>query len=165
MKKSILFVTMCLFCQIQILAQKWSIDEHEADELRGSESYTSYCYDDENENSFVFWSNSDKNFRIITNSGVFDYKSSFAGKIHTRLMNVVVGIYDTQDKLIEKYETKIEVADDIKMASKPWATKKAKKILEYIKEQQGYIRILASIYGSNLPFEIKVPCLKNQLST
>jgi hypothetical protein len=93
---------------------------------------------------------------------MFDYKSSYAGKIHTRLMNIVVGIYDTQEHLIEKIESKIEVADDIKMASKPWATKKAKKILAYLKEQQGYIRILAPLYSNNLPFEIKVPCLKNQ---
>ena len=38
-----------------------------------------------------------------------------------------------------------------------------KKILNYLNESEGYVRIIGPLYGTLGSFEIKVPCMKKEL--
>jgi len=134
----------------------WHSTVFKADELKGTESYISYMYEDEGENSFIYWSNNDQNFRIISGSHIFDYNSS-------KLITVTIGLYSSDDKLIDKSNTTLLVSrDNSHFASVP-GKKVGKKVLNYLNEDEGYIRIIAPLYGTLVSFDIKVPCMKKEL--
>lgn len=144
---------------MQSMAQKWEINNHEGDELRGTKSYMSYSYTDERGNSFIFWSNSNS-FRITTENGVFDYTISRLGNIDYRKLKITVGYYDNNETLVNKKDIELLVEDNAQFASKPLSGQK--KLIKYIKEEKGYVRILAPLYAKNIPYELKIPCLNNQ---
>ena len=157
--KKLLLLFLCTAFQMQSMAQKWEIDEHQGDELRGTESYFSYSFTDEQGNSFIFWSNSNA-FRIITGNGVFDYTTSRSGNLAYRKLKITVGYYDNNGALVNKKNIQLLVEDNAQFASKPLSGQK--KLIQYIKEEQGYVRILAPLYARNIPYELKIPCLNNQ---
>lgn len=162
--KTKVFILLALLFSINISAQEqkgWEVSHYEGDELRKVEAYDSYMYTDENGNSFVFWSNSKDNFRIISNSGIFDFETSVYGnKVYRRVKNVTIGYYDDNDKLIDKGKTGMDVADGQEGQAESPYLKTGKKVIKYLEQNSGYVRIVAPIYGSNVPFDIKVPCRK-----
>lgn len=64
-----------LFCTTYIItsAQNWVSTDHKPDELAGTKAYTSYMYTDSIGNIFVYWSNSNADFRIVCAKGIFDF--------------------------------------------------------------------------------------------
>lgn len=54
--KKLLFIGAMLFFTMQTFAQEWSSTLHKADELRGTKEYVSFMYEDEEKNTFIFWS-------------------------------------------------------------------------------------------------------------
>jgi hypothetical protein len=90
------------------MAQEWTITEHKADALKKQDAYTSYKFDDENGNSFVYWTWSfkDGDFRIVNSSShIFNYESSDTGKI----MRITIGFYDSQDNLVDNSNIKMKI--------------------------------------------------------
>ena len=77
--KKVIFVCMMLLASVQLFAQSWKTTEFKADELKGTQAYTAYIYNDEKGNSFIYWSNTEKRIRIINKNGIFnaDYNCFF----------------------------------------------------------------------------------------
>ena len=149
----------------------WVITKQEADELKGNEAYTSYMYNQPGEGSFVFWGFEEYQFRIISENGVFNYESgynqysgSYSGE------SVTVGLYDGNDKLIEKFNMWLD-RDKSKSGtflntrnagtmSNPIGQKgKVKKIFKHLQGNCGYVRIVAERYNHS-DFDIKIPPIK-----
>lgn len=150
--KKILFILMMFCAVISINAQEWTSTDYEADELKGQESYTAYNFTDES-GMFVYFSNYDDYYKICTLDGIFDYK----GRYHQ--LKVIIGFYDENDKLVEKFNDWIYVKEDnSKIAGA--SGKKSKKVITYIKQNMGYVRFIAERYGRT-NFDFKVPCLNN----
>jgi len=148
MKKIFIFSIMCLFA-VFANAQGWTSDFHEADELKGQKAYTCYSFTNET-GMFVFFSDPDDLFKIATFDGFFDY-----GRYHTT--HVIIGLYDEDDKLIDKIDYWIYVQKDNSSIAFDNG-KKPKKVINYLKQNKGYIRIIADRYGKS-SFDFKVPCL------
>ena len=135
----------------------WSSNGHKGDELKGTEAYFSYTYEDAEGNNFIYWSNSDYNFRIISHSHIFDYN------IYDQI-GITIGFYSADDKLIEK-KTNMRLyvsSKEAHFASLP-AKKIGRKVLQYLNENKGYIRIIAPLYGTIANFDIKIPCINKEL--
>ena len=97
MKKVIVLIIMlatavCSFAQVG-----WRTEVHHADELKGTEEYTAYIYTDSKGDYIVLWSNTDEDFRIVSNRHIFNYNSG-----GTKWFSSTVGLYDENGKLIEK---------------------------------------------------------------
>ena len=149
----------------------WVITKQKADELKGNEAYTSYMYNQPGEGSFVFWGFEEYQFRIISENGIFNYESgynqysgSYSGE------SVTVGLYDGNDKLIEKFNMWLD-RDKSKSGtflntrnagtmSNPIGQKgKVKKIFKHLQGNCGYVRIVAERYNHS-DFDIKIPPIK-----
>ncbi len=152
MKKRFLIIFLSVVgFSINTMAQKWFVNEHEADALKKKEAYSSYRYEDENGNNFVYWSYSLKSgdYRITTSSDIFDYNQN-------RFMDITIGLYDIQGNLVDKIKDKAKVEDGANFAKSC-----KKKIIKYLNEQEGYIRIIAPLYGTTADYDIKVVCHKS----
>jgi len=134
----------------------WSSNEHKGDELKGTESYYSYKFEDSEENDFIYWSNSDYNFRIISGSHIFDYSSS-------KMISITVGFYSIDDNLIDKGTTTLVVSSENSHFAEVPGKKIGRKVLKYLNENEGYVRIIAPLYGTLASFDIKIPCMKKEL--
>jgi hypothetical protein len=149
----------------------WVITKQEADELKGNEAYTSYMYNQPGEGSFVFWGFEEYQFRIISENGVFNYESgynqysgSYSGE------SVTVGLYDGNDKLIEKFNmwldrdksksgTFLNTRNAGTMSNPVGQKGKVKKIFKHLQGNSGYVRIVAARYN-HADFDIKIPPIK-----
>ena len=149
----------------------WEITKIEADELKGNESYTAYKYYQPGEGSFIFWGFNNYQYRIFSDSGIFNYDSgynryfgSYSGE------TVTVGLYDGNGNLIEKFNMWLDKESDKGgsylrtrnaggMSNPVGQKEKVKKILNHLKGDSGYVRIIATRY--NRPdFDIKIPPVK-----
>ncbi|MCR4836019.1 MAG: hypothetical protein K5899_06500 [Bacteroidaceae bacterium] len=154
----LLFLSLVGLCT-NIMAQKWIVKEHEADALKKQKAYTSYKFEDANENAFVYWTWSlkDGDFRIVNSSQqIFDYNDK-------RIMEITIGFYDNQDNLLEKTKTRMKVEEDPQFASvlNVLSNKTCKKVIKFLNEQEGYVRIIAPLYLTATDFDIKVLCHKS----
>ena len=147
---------------LNAMAQKWTVIEHEADALKKEKAYTSYRFEDANENLFIYWTWSLKNgdFRIVNSSShIFDYRE----RNNNKIMEITVGFYDSQDNLINnsKINMKVEKDPQYAIVLNTLTNKTAKKLIKYLNEEEGYIRIIAPLYGTNTDFDIKILCHKS----
>jgi len=149
----------------------WVITNQEADDLKGNKAYTSYIYNQPGEGSFVFWGFEEYQFRIISENGVFNYESgynqysgSYSGE------SVTVGLYDGNDKLIEKFNmwldrdksksgTFLNTRNAGTMSNPVGQKGKVKKIFKHLQGNSGYVRIVAARYN-HADFDIKIPPIK-----
>lgn len=155
MKKYLLFI-LTMFCFTSVYAQ-WSTTHHEADQMKKMEAYDSYSYTNEVGDKFIFWSNSPKNFRIISSESIFNYNGN------ARWVNLEIGFYDENGNFIEKIVTNGRADNDEPSRLENMSfTKGAKKIISYIKEQKGSVRFLAPLYGVSSGFDFTIPCMKNK---
>ena len=169
MFKKILSVALLAFVfATSVNAQRWEHSVTEADELTGETAHESWIYTDEKGNSFVMWSDESENFRVISSTAIFNY----IGDI--RSVMATIGYYDMNNKLIEKNDIQLLVAEgqanqaepNMNSLTRPFPNKKrTRKLLETLQKSQGYVRILVPLYGTNAKFDIKVPCLMNPQST
>lgn len=160
-------VIVCTFA-FNAQAQKWEHFVTEADELIGEVGHESDMYTDETGNVFVMWSDESENFRVISGTSIFN----FVGDI--RSVMATIGYYDMNNKLIEKNDIQLLVSEgqanqaepNMIPMIRPFPNKKrVKMLLDYVQNKQGYVRIIAPLYGTNAKFDIKIPCLKNPKPT
>ncbi len=160
-------VIVCTFA-FNAQAQKWEHFVTEADELIGEAGHESDMYTDENGNGFVMWSDESENFRVFSGSSIFDFVGDY------RTVMATIGYYDTNNKLIEKNDIQLLVSDGRATQAEPNMIpmirpfpnkKRVKMLLDYVQNKQGYVRIIAPLYGTNAKFDIKIPCLKNPKPT
>ena len=115
MKFKILFLcVLALASFTKVDAQKWTTQHFDGDELRKQEAYDAFNYESESGDNFIYWSNSDKDFRIINNSiaAPFDFRAisvPFTVELTNVLKHVKVGFYDENGKLKESAETEMIV--------------------------------------------------------
>ncbi len=152
--KKVIIICMLIIASVHTFAQSWKTTEFKADELKGTEAYTAFTYNDESGNSFVFWSNTDKAIRIINEEKLFD--SNMNGEIWVK-----VGFYDDTDKLTQKKDMVFKMINGTYSIAETRYKKEAAIILKYLKEEKGYIRFIAPQYQTVATWEIKVPCLNN----
>lgn len=156
MRKYILS-TILLISALTAKAQSWTSKHHDADQMKKTEAYDSYSYTDKNGNMFVLWSNSTKNFRIISNESIFNYNGD------GYWVKLEIGFYDTKGNLLEKIRTNGKAdKDEPSRLENMSFTKGAKKIISYIKEQKGSVRFLAPLYGRSSGMDFSVPCMNNE---
>lgn len=165
MKKIILSL---VFAMVSIISfgQVWTSTNYEADELTNTEAYTAYTYSSE-VGHFIYWSNKPDQFRIISNSAIFNYNSGYSKYAgHYCGFNIMVGLYDKNDNLIDKFTMWLdcpssdgkptfgETRNMGKMFNPVGQAKKCKKIFSHLKTT-GYVRIVADLYGTG-KFDMKI---------
>ena len=145
-------------------AQKWEHYVIEADELLEVKGHESDVFTDEAGNVFVMWSDEDLNFRIISATSIFDYMGDI------RSVMATIGYYDMNNKFIEKNDIQLLVSEgqgnqaepNMIPMMRPFPNKKrVAELLQFVRESQGYVRILVPLYGTNTRFDIRIPCLNN----
>ena len=153
---SVAFI-VCAFA-FNAQAQQWEHFVTEADELLGETGHESDIFTDENGNSFVMWSDESESFRVFSATSIFDY----VGEI--RSVMATIGYYDMNNKLIEKNEIQLIVSEGQGNQAEPNMIpmirplpnkKRVIRLLEYIQQNQGYVRIIVPLYGTNALFDLK----------
>lgn len=149
--KKVLWLIVCLMTMVvSANAQNgWDKMVYDADELEGTESYTSYCYWDE-DGMVVFNSNSSI-YALSTNRGFFDYKGNS--------VSVIVGFYDLDGKLLKK-ETSLFYVSPGKRDCCFSSKEEGIFFKKYIEEERGYVRFIVPRYGKS-NFDFKIPCMNN----
>lgn len=140
----------------------WRAEVQHADELKGTEEYTSYIYTDKKGDYIVIWSNTDEDFRIVSNSNIFNYNVG-----STKWFSSTIGLYDENGNLLEKVGIDFDARNDDPRIADNSTTfrrekKAAKKIITFIRNEKGYVRIIAPLYRSNNDYDIEVPCFKSE---
>lgn len=163
--KKILFIIVCLMAMVvSVNAQNgWISTSFEADDLTEQEAYTSLIYTTDN-GSVVLWDNNDKYFRLISYIGSFDTKVTQWSFRYIDIFKAIVGYYDTNDNCIKKSKCQFESGvnhSEAKNMKDTMAHNEGKNIIKFLKEEKGYIRIVAPLFNSHENFDIKVPCLNN----
>jgi len=156
MKKFIMALVCLMTMVLSVNAQNgWNKTVFNADELKGTESYTSYYYEDVN-GMVVFFSN-EPCYKLVTQSGIFDY-----GVLGDDDVIVTIGFYDINNKLIKKEQSAFYVSSKDKGSCFLSAALKERGAFfkKYIEEEKGYVRIIAPRYGRS-DFDIKIPCMNN----
>lgn len=133
----------------------WTTEVYNADELKGTKEYTAYIFTDSKGDYFVLWSHKGDEFRIVSNSHIFDYYGS------NKSFQVIIGLYDENDNIIQKIECRA-FADNENSHMAYVHRRNAKKTINYIQENIGYVRIIAPLYGSLSDFDLRVPCFKSE---
>lgn len=150
---------------MESISNGWAVKTYEADELIGTKSYTSLIYST-NVGSVVLWDNEVKKFRIISDDGLFDFKVTKAGWDWSdrTLFVATIGLYDLNGKLIKKKKVWFEKgANHSQAVSTAGSSGKneGKDVITFLRNNKGYVRIVAPLSSTNLNFDIKIPCLKN----
>lgn len=154
--KKYLFALLMFFCITSAYSQSWSYTHHNEDPMKKMEAYDSFSFTGSDGNIFIFWSNSPKDFRIISNESIFNY----SGESHW--VELEIGFYDVNGNFIEKIKTNGRADEDEPSRLENMSfTKGAKKVISYIKEQKGSVRFLAPLYGRASGMDFTVPCMNN----
>ena len=162
MKKIILSFIMCV-CAFISNAQVWKEISYQEDELLGYSGGTTIMYTDENGNTFECGLiNNGKSFRCdISNNSrkQFNWSSVNGTSKLIKMTHGVVGLYDINNKLIKKWNENFVVPDNT--AANVCRPFKWRKIMKYINENQGYVKVIISVYEDN-DFRMTIPCINNK---
>lgn len=171
MKKVLFIFVMCIITMC-VNAQKWENTVFPADDFKGTTAYTAYTYTD-NTGMFVFWSNKDNQYKLVSKVGMFNYDSGYSKYSGNYCgITVKVGLYDNNNKMIDKFDmwldcdkgdgpvTTAYTRDRGAMFNPVGQAKKVKKIMKHLKNEKGYVRFFTDLYNAN-DFDFKVPCIKN----
>ena len=155
--KKVLWLIVCLMTMVvSANAQNgWDKAVFDADELKGTESYTSYYYEDVN-GMVVFFSN-EPCYKLVTQNGIFDY-----GVLGDDDVIVTIGFYDIDNKLIKKEQSAFYVSSKDKGSCflSPALKERGIFFKKYIKEEKGFIRIIAPRYNRT-DLDMKIACMNN----
>lgn len=149
----------------EAISDGWMATTHDADELIGNESYTSLIYSTD-VGSIVLWDNETKKFRIITNNELFDSDVQKAGwnPSYRSLFVATIGFYNLDNKLLKKKKVWFEIGSNHRQAVSTAGSSgknEGKDVVTYLRNNKGYIRIVAPLHLTNLNFDLKIPCLQN----
>ena len=164
MKKIILTLIFALIISLNINAQQWNVINNNADELKGTPAFTSYIWIEKN-GGFGYKDIDNTMFFIKTSEGIFN-SNGRRGQKGRPLIVGLVGFYNLKDSLIDKMEITYEITEDYQSVYPNKYTykggnnyKRARKIIDYIKNNDGYIRFIIPRYAKG-NFELKVLCNK-----
>ncbi len=174
MKKLLLTFIFALSCTLGVMAQtegKWHVLQVEPDELKDEPGGLSYVYEVENVGWFIVreWDKYQfmiSSFHPFAAEHVSDLVSSYDGEL------VLVGIYDANGKLTEKFEMWLDLVRDSGykdlrtrdagfMNNPVGQKKKVRKIFEALRSGVGYVRIVAPRYDKS-DFDIKILAFQEQ---
>ena len=168
--KRIVSITIALMMAIAMSAQGegvWEKHESKADELRGSSGGTYYSYIVPGLGGFMIYGFDTYQYFLISDSGQFNidagysrYGGDYAG------ISVLVGIYDENDKLTDKFTMWLDRVDNKGnmivrtrnaggMMNPVGQKGKVKKILKALQSDGGYVRIIAERF-QRTDFDIKI---------
>jgi len=161
--KKVLFMIAMLAAGMTAGAQEgWSKMEQKADELTGEDGGCVYMYTIAQFGMFVVWDWEKPQFCLIARDAQFDTKviDRYVG------MEVLVGIYDDDGKLLEKFtmwldkdrshpNTVIRTRNAGFMSNPVGQKKKVNKIFKALRSDSGYVRIVAGRYN-NSDFDMKI---------
>ena len=174
MKKLLLTFILALSCTLGVMAQtegKWHVLQVEPDELKDEPGGSRYVYEVENVGWFIVreWDKYQfmiSSFHPFAAEHVSDLVSSYDGEL------VLVGIYDANGKLTEKFEMWLDLVRDSGykdlrtrdagfMNNPVGQKKKVRKIFEALRSGVGYVRIVAPRYDKS-DFDIKILAFQEQ---
>ena len=174
MKKLLLTFILALSCTLGVMAQtegKWHVLQVEPDELKDEPGGSRYVYEVENVGWFIVreWDKYQfmiSSFHPFAAEHVSDLVSSYDGEL------VLVGIYDANGKLTEKFEMWLDLVRDSGykdlrtrdagfMNNPVGQKKKVRKIFEALRSGAGYVRIVAPRYDHS-DFDIKILAFQEQ---
>lgn len=129
----------------------WFIVENEADELVGTKAGSQYLYTNGTLDISIFPEQSRMVMggdRVIFDVGTDD------------CVNGIIGLYDENNRLIDKYETYLNCSGGKYGQGKAYnaATGFA---FSHIKNHKGYVRFVFPTWGNSVAFDFTVPCLQN----
>ena len=161
--KKIILVLMAMVT-IPMLAQTWGKKIIEGDNLKGTIDQVVSVYN-EGTKTFFFSTVKDNYFLVRTSESFFNF-SSKTGERGNYLVNGIIGQYDSEDKLLERIDILFEVDDNHGQTLHPNKytqmggnnLKRCKKVLDFIKNEKGYIRIILPLYNDS-EFDLKIPTL------
>lgn len=158
---AILLVAMGLtiFANAQAVGS-WKTTNYEADELKGTEAYSTTSFVSDNV-TFTIFSNDSAQFLIGVPDEVFKTNTPT-----TENVKVIVGLYDTNMHLVEKLEhLMFQRQDNISYIrghvrnptmNRKWV-KCHNELFGYITRQKGYVRILARLHNGE--FNVTIPTI------
>ena len=159
-----LLIFFLIFATLPMFAQ-WSKTVVKGDELKGTSDGVNCVYSDDFKH-IAFNEKSDNYFIVVTDKSFFNY-SSIRGSNRRFIVDGLVGLYDNQDKLIERIEITFETMEKPttvypnKYTSKGGNNlKRSKKVIDYLKNENGYVRIVLPLYNGE-EFDLKIPTLNN----
>ena len=158
MKRILITIMLLTAAAVAASAQEWQITYKKADELLGTKAETSYLFKGY-DGSFVFWDIEEDRFRLNAYTGIFNY-----GKYRSFL--VTVGLYDTSGTIIKSMKITMICPNDDADSAFSYSSRKNRKmvreVVSFLKTSDGYVRIVAPIYGGKLDLDLKVRCLQSE---
>lgn len=144
--KKILLLIVLFSVSLIVNAQKWDINVHPKDELTNTPEKTVYTLDTD---IFVFTFDDTFTFRVKNRS----FEESLPRGFNNRLTTMFIfGLYDDNDKLIEKIDILCQIYESGDTAYPNRYTKmggnnskRVKKVLDYVKNNNGYVRVIAPL--------------------
>ena len=154
MKKLFMVLLAIVSLQINCNAQ-WKKMHVEGDDFAGVQSCTVYTYLCK-EGGFSFYIRDDGYYGspiITTENGIYDY-SIFS---NNNITSGKIGLFDENNNVVKSWSNRDFYIDGSGTTAMP-TERMSSKILEYLIDEEGYVRILINKYkGGKL--DIKIPCL------
>lgn len=157
MKRLFVIALMAVICMTAGAQGKWRVNHREADPLVGKTAKDLYVFEHDSIGIVVVWDWDKPDFRVVSKVGLFVYKNLG----YDVRSPIAVGIYDSQDNLVEKFSINMvfEPNTAYKSIVNPDMNKKGRqnmmKILKAMKSGDGYVRIVGGIYQSP-DFDLKI---------
>lgn len=152
MKKLFLSITFALTFPMCTHAQ-WFVSKTEADELKGTPAITNYYFNSES-GAFCYFIETGM-FSVGTKNGIFN--TEYASSVGERGTSIIIGLYNIDHSIKEKITMWLDSSSGSynilhtrnagTMNNPVGQKKKIKKIYEHLTTTDGYIRIIAPIYG------------------
>lgn len=162
--KKIAIAMMALLCAGFVNAQvagQWNTTNHNADELKGTDAYSTTSFVSEKV-TFTIYSNDTAHFLIGCPGEVFQTNTSGTDKV-----KVIVGLYNSEMHLIKRLEHfMFQRLDNMSyIRGKVQFPKQNKKWVQchnelytFLTREKGYIRILARLAESE--FDVTIPTIQ-----
>jgi len=136
---------------------QWVLERYKADELLGTKGDIVKVF---MQGDFSFFIYDEDQFGIWTADGIFNRE-----RVRTDVgQQVLVGLYDDKDKLVEKFKIWLDYDNDGRrlrtrdlgvMNNPVGQAKKAKKLYKHLHSGKGYARIVAERFGKD-KYDIKI---------
>ena len=149
MKKIFLSLVIAMI-SVASFGQSWETTIQKGDELKGTKGGVVEYYADLTNNCIFFYSENERHWVFVTVANVV-YDTHYSSLLKTKTLHLYIGMYDENDNLVDKLNA------DYMITSKGAIMIPSKKIMKYIKNNKGYVRILIPIFREN-DIEFKVPC-------
>ena len=165
MKKNIILIIVSIVVAYNANAQKWQTINVAGDELKGIQPHIDMLYSDNSGNIFQIDDKDNNIFVLKTNKAFFDF-SSPKGANGMFTTSGIVGLYDQNNHLIEKIDILFEVSEPATICYPNKYTrmggnnyKRSKKVIDYIKKENGFVRIILPLHNTEEDFDLKIPTL------